>query len=220
MRACRLRRMIVQLISKFFLFFLCFFYLPAYANTPSTSLIQLLNNVRSMQADFTQVVSDNRGKAVNKTRGHMALQRPGKFRWDTQQPNKQLIVTNGQKVWIYDPDLEQVSIRYLTKEAGETPALLLSNTNATLENDFRVQMLSDDSSLQWFLLTPRDKGSMFEAIRLGFANQQIRQMQLQDHLGHVTRIRFDRIVVNATLSPSLFTFRPPANVDVIDETKR
>lgn len=205
----------------FIKFFLCFFCISvAYANTPDTDLIQLLNNVNSMQGHFVQTVLDGRGRTLNQTQGRMALQRPGKFRWETLEPNKQLIVTNGRKVWIYDPDLEQVTIRYLTKEAGETPALLLSNTNTTLQKNFNVQTTQSKSSVQWFLLTPKDRGNVFEAIKLGFVNRHIQQMQLQDHLGHVTKIQFNGVVINPGLSPSTFVFRSPSNVDVIDETRR
>jgi outer membrane lipoprotein carrier protein len=197
------------------------FVLPiAYADTASSDLTQLLNNVRSMQGGFVQTITDTKGKALNQTSGRMALQRPGKFRWETLRPNKQLIVTNGKKVWIYDPDLEQVTIRYLTKEAGETPALLLSDTNTTLAKDFRVQSMPAHSSIRWFLLTPSDKSSVFAAIKLGFENQQIKQMQLQDHLGHITQIQFNHVVINTRLSSSLFAFKPPSNVDVIDETRK
>jgi len=172
-----------------------------------------------MQADFSQVVTDTKGKTLNRAQGRMSLERPGKFRWDVMRPNPQLIVTNGKKIWIYDADLEQVTIRYLSKEGGEAPALLLSNTNETLARDFRVQT-ANHSSMQWFVLTPKDKSSMFETIQLGFINQQIRQMRLQDHLGHVTTIQFNRVVTNSHLSSSLFNFRAPTHVDVIDETRR
>jgi outer membrane lipoprotein carrier protein len=208
------------LIRIFSLVLGCFYLSTTFADTVSAELINLLNNVRTMQGEFIQTISNNKGKAISQTNGLMALQRPGKFRWDTKQPNKQLIVTNGTKVWIYDPDLDQVTIRFLTKEAGETPALLLSNTNSTLEKDFSVEVLNIKSPLRWFLLKPKDRGSMFEAIKLGFDNQQIKQMQLQDHLGHVTHIQFSHVVINKVLASSLFTFTPPAKVDVIDETHR
>src|SRR5205085_330907 len=153
----RMRSVLKKIVLVF-----CFLSLSkVYAGDASTDLIQLLNNVRSMQGGFVQIISDTKGRNLNQTSGRMALQRPGKFRWETIQPNRQLIVTNGQKVWIYDPDLEQVTIRYLSKEAGETPALLLSNTNSTLANDFQVQALPANSNVRWFLLTPKNKGSVF-----------------------------------------------------------
>lgn len=191
----------------------------ANADSASDNLTQLLNNIRTMQANFTEVVQDTKGKVLSQSQGKMSLERPGKFRWDVTTPNPQLIVTNGKKIWIYDADLEQLTIRYLSKEGGEAPALLLSNTNETLAKDFRVEMIKD-ASAQSFLLKPKDKSSMFESIKLGFENQKIKQMQLTDHLGHVTVIQFNRIVINKNLSPSLFNFKAPAKVDVIDETNR
>ncbi|EKD72646.1 MAG: hypothetical protein ACD_45C00620G0002 [uncultured bacterium] len=195
------------------------FCLSAKASAVSDELVQLLNNTQSMQAEFIQTVTDHKGKVVNQSSGRMAMQRPGKFRWETRKPNPQLIVTNGQRIWIYDPDLEQVTIRVLAHAAGETPALLLSNTNETLEKDFQVQATQVSSAMRWFLLLPKDKGSVFAVIKLGFANNQIKQMQLQDHLDHITQIRFNNVTFNKVLSPSLFTFKIPARVDVIDETK-
>ena len=190
-----------------------------YANPSSDTLTGLLSNTRTMQANFSEVVKDTKGKTLNQSQGKMSLARPGRFRWDVTQPNPQLIVTNGKKIWIYDADLEQVTIRYMQKEAGEVPALLLSNTNETLEKDFRVDM-TNEAGTQWFLLKPKDKGSLFELIKLGFENKQITQMQLQDHLGHVTLIQFNHIVVNNNLSPALFNFKAPAHVDVIDEVRK
>lgn len=195
----------------------CFSYV--HAASAGDDLTQLLNNIRTMQANFTEVVKDTKGKILNRYQGKMSLERPGKFRWDATQPNRQLIVTNNKKIWIYDADLEQLTIRYLGKEAGEAPALLLSNTNDTLTKDFSVES-TNNSGVQWFLLKPKDKSSMFESIKIGFQHQQIQQMQLQDHLGHVTAIEFSHVVMNAQLSASLFNFKAPPHVDVIDETRR
>jgi outer membrane lipoprotein carrier protein len=209
------KRLTIFITAIFFIsFFSC-----AHANPASDTLTQLLNNTRTMQADFTEVVKDTKGKTLNRSQGKMSLERPGKFRWDVIKPNPQLIVTNGKKIWIYDADLEQVTIRYLSKEPGEAPALLLSNANETLTKDFSVDT-SNQTNTQWFSLRPKDKNSMFEFIKLGFQNQQITEMQLKDHLGHVTLIQFNRVVINNNLSPALFNFKVPAKVDVIDETHR
>src|SRR5438477_275321 len=106
-----------------------------YAAGAGDTLTQLLNHIHTLQADFNEVVKDTKGKTLNRSQGKISLERPGKFRWDVTQPNPQLIVTNNKKIWIYEIDLEQVTIRHLGNEAGETPALLLSNTNETLEKD-------------------------------------------------------------------------------------
>ena len=165
---------------------------------PSDDLTGLLSHIRTMQANFSQTVKDAKGKVLNQSQGNMSMERPGKFRWNVTQPDAQLIVANNQKIWIYDAGLEQVTIRFLGKEAGETPALLLSNTNETLAKDFQVNM-STDAGVQWFVLKPKKPGSLLETIKLGFANAQIKQMQLLDHLGHMTLIQFSHIAVNNKL---------------------
>ncbi len=192
-----------------------------HAQTASDTLNQLLKNIHSMQANFSQTVIDNSGKPLQTSRGKMALQRPNQFRWETLSPRKQLIVANGSRLWIYDPDLEQVVVRGLSSQAGQTPALLLSNANPALDVDYRVK---EDSSiaegLHWFALTPKDKSSMISLIRMGFSGNQIQEMELKDHLGHVTEIHFQNIKTNSAISSGIFRFTPPKNVDVIDETKQ
>ncbi|EKD54772.1 MAG: hypothetical protein ACD_60C00045G0011 [uncultured bacterium] len=203
-----------------FFIFLIVYSALAHASVASDELLKLLDNTHSMQAGFIQKVSDTKGRVINQTEGQMAMQRPGKFRWDTKKPTAQLIVTDGKRLWIYDPDLEQVTIRFLETAAGETPALLLSNTNTTLEKDFRIEEISNHSTTRWFLLRPHDQGSVFALIKLGFVNNQIKEMQLQDRLGHMTAIQFNRVSTNQNVSPALFAFKIPAHVDVIDETRR
>ncbi|RDI48753.1 outer membrane lipoprotein chaperone LolA [Aquicella lusitana] len=208
--------------------FLRFFFLTLFlmagaarAQTAAAELSALLSGTQSMRADFSQVVYDNRGKGGQRSYGRMALQRPGKFRWEVTRPIPQVIIANGKRLWIYDPDLEQVTIRALNQTAGETPALLLSHVGGVLEKDYVVKSLSKKSSgLQWYQLTPRSGDNMFASVQMGFMNNQIREMLLRDHLGHTTGIQFKNIKTNVSLSASLFTFRPPANVDVIDETRR
>jgi outer membrane lipoprotein carrier protein len=192
-----------------------------FADPAADTLTHLLLNINTMKADFTQSVQD-KSRMLQQTKGQMSLSRPGKFRWDTVQPNKQLIIANGSRLWIYDVDLEQVTIRTFHKAAGQTPALLLSDKSLTLSRDFNVKNVDSPSQiagLQVFMLTPRNSEDSFAMIKLSFINKQIRQMQLEDKLGHVTTISFSHVVINTPLSDSLFTFKPGANVDVIDETK-
>jgi outer membrane lipoprotein carrier protein len=125
-------------------------------------------------------------------------------------------------LWIYDPDLEQVTIRNFSKTAGQTPAFLLSDQNLMIGKDFNVEMVpavSQVAGTQMFQLTPKDKDDSFEKITLTFVGKQIRQMQLEDRLGHLTTIGFQNVTMDIPLSDSLFRFTPPAKVDVIDETK-
>jgi outer membrane lipoprotein carrier protein len=200
-------------------FIFAFFTATAYADDAYTSLSTLLNNVQSMQANFTQTIYDNRGKAIQKSFGNMSMQRPGKFRWVVTKPIPQVIVANASKLWIYDPDLEQVTIRSLKKSAGETPALLLSHVDTVLEKHYTVkQMQNNTAQGEWFSLTPK-ADSTFAGIKMGFIKGQIQEMDLEDHLGHTTRIYFKNIRTNINLSPSLFVFKANANTDVINETR-
>lgn len=196
--------------------------ISAFANAdPATTLTQLLNNIRTMKADFSQTIYNKSGKAMQQSHGRMVMQRPGQFRWDIKAPVAQLLIANGKRLWIYDPDLEQVTIRSLNRAAGEAPALLLSDANVALAQDFNVQIPANASSnLQWFLLTPKNKDSMLSQIMLGFSGNQIRAMNLRDHLGNNTVIKFQNIMMNASVSEAVFRFVPPAGVDVIDETRR
>lgn len=197
------------------------FQTTTYADPANDSLNQQLKNIRSMKSDFSQTIIDKKGKLIQKSHGRMALQRPGKFRWETTAPTRQLVVATGSKLSIYDPDLEQVVIRGLSKQAGQTPALMLSDANPILETDFNVKTATvPGSNLQWYVLSPKDRSSMFASIRMGFQGGQLREMQLRDHLEHTTTIQFTNSKYNGTLPSALFNFAPPKNVDVIDETKK
>jgi outer membrane lipoprotein carrier protein len=191
----------------------------SFAQTPSDELINLLSQMQSISADFSQTLV-NKTMANKATTGIMILQRPGKLRWEVLQPNKQTVISNGQKLWIYDVDLEQVTIRLLTKQMGETPVWLLSNANPKLTNYFNVTKLNrPQDNLQWYLLKPKKSESIFTAIALGFTrDKQIAAMRLQDNLGHTTLTTFSHIILNPKVSASTFDFTPPSHVDVIDET--
>lgn len=192
-----------------------------YADSASHDLTELLRNIHTMQADFDQKIMNKSSQLVRNTEGSMALQRPGMFRWDVKKPISQLIIANGKKLWIYDKDLEQVVVRSLASGAGETPALLLSDANLTLENDFVIkQTTAPSAASQSFFLVPKDKSSLFASVRISFNNQILNEMQLQDHLGQTIVIKFFNIKTNVNLSSSLFNFKVPANVDLIDETKK
>lgn len=196
--------------------------MTVYAASSSDTVTNLLMKMHTMQADFTQNISTQKERSGQATRGQMALQRPGKFRWDIKKPVAQLIIANGTRLWVYDKDLEQVTIRKFNSAEGQTPALLLSDKDLTLGKDYIVKDLNNGNlaATQTFLLLPKNKDNSFESIRLDFMQQQIKQMELKDRLGHTTTIRFQNIKLNAPLAAALFTFNPPAHVDVIDETKR
>ncbi len=186
-----------------------------------TTIEARLNAVHSMKADFVQTIQDNRGKKIQQSFGSMALVRPGKFRWDTKKPIPQLIIANDSRLYIVDKDLEQVTIRALHQATGESPALLLSHENASIEHDYVVKEITKKgSNLSWYSLKPKAEDSPFALVEMGFAGNVLQQMSLQDHLGHSTQIEFKHVQSNIALSNSLFVFKKTANMDVIDETSK
>lgn len=192
----------------------------ALASEAGNALLPLLNRINTLQANFTQTVYDNHNQAVQQSFGTLVLSRPGKFRWDVKKPIPQLIVANLSRLWIYDPDLEQVTIRAFSANATDAPALLLSHPDATLEATYTVSSIQKkQSSLQWFSLKPKKKDSLFDEVQLGFQQGQLQEMRLLDHLGHTTQIEFNHVQVNGNVSPTLFTFKIPKQADVIDETR-
>jgi outer membrane lipoprotein carrier protein len=193
-----------------------------YAQSPASDLTDLLLNIKTMQADFSQNIQDKSANSIQNSSGQMALERPGKFRWDVQKPQKQLIIANGVRLWIYDPDLEQVTIQSVRGGSGKTPALLLSDKSLTIDKDYDVKVipaLSAIAGLQIFQLTPKDPDDPLNKIKLTFRMKRIQEMQLQDHLGHTTVIRFQNVQTGMALDDKLFKFNPPPNIDVIDESK-
>ncbi len=212
----QLRSLLPRIVS------ICLF-LPAVAFAADASeLTGLLNQMQTMRATFTQTIYDNLNKAIQKSQGSMALDRPGKFRWEVQKPSPQIIIANGTRLWIYDPDLEQVTIRSLTTEAGEAPALLLSHQNSTLETNYKIESSTDNkSALHWFTLTPKKKDNMFASVKMGFdQSKQLKEMVLQDQIGHSTRVQFAKVELNVSLPAKLFVFKAPPGTDVIDETRK
>lgn len=211
------------MLKRIFLGTLVFFFATiSHADSAAQSLTSILLSMQTMEADFSQSVKDKTSHSLQQTYGHMALVRPGKFRWEVTRPTKQLIIANGKRLWIYDPDLEQVTIQTFHAETGKTPALLLSDKSLTLDRDYNVQsvpVLSQIAGSQTFLLTPKDKDDPMNKIKLSFINKKIREMQLEDHLGHTTTIAFNNVKMGVQIADSQFVFHQPANVDVIDETK-
>ncbi len=192
-----------------------------YANPKDAEVLnQLLKNIHTMQASFMQTMTDDKGKIIQQVHGKMLLLRPGQFRWETFAPHAKLIIAKNTRLSIYDPDLEQVVIRALAKQAGETPALFLSDANPALQTDFQVKVEQNISGLQSFLLKPKNAGSLFEWIYLVFAKGQLHSMLIQDHLGYKTQIQFSHMRSNGSVAARLFNFIPPRHVDIIDETGR
>jgi chaperone LolA len=173
-------------------------------------------DTRSAKADFSQVVRDKDGATTQTASGKLVFERPGKFRWDYEKPYQQTIVGDGQKLWIYDKDLNQVTVKKLSGALGSSPAALLAGSN-DIEQYYNLDAKGTKGGLDWLEAYPRDPDSMFTKVRMGFKGNQIDAMELYDHLGQVTAIHFAKLERNPRISPNLFTFSPPQGADVIED---
>lgn len=185
----------------------------------ASPLDNFLQGLQTFQADFKQTLSNEYGDQLEKSSGVVYVENPGKFRWVYQRPYSQLIITDSKTLWIYDEDLEQVTINDVSKTIDNTPASIISGRHKVTENyilnDFGVI-----DGYNWIELTPRDTDSQYSSIRLGFVKNQLGAMVLFDNLGQVTRIDFMNQQRNKPLDSSLFSFKVPEGVDVINETKQ
>lgn len=170
----------------------------------------------SMKAEFKQTVLDRKGQKVQEVTGFMQLLRPGKFRWDYKKPYVQLIIGDGEKIWLFDPELNQVTVRTLEKMLGSSPAALLAGSTE-VEKAFELKDAGRQDELEWVEATPREKDGSFEFVLLGFKGDQLAEMELHDSFGQTTVIEFLRIERNPKLNPRSFKFVPPPGADVVGE---
>lgn len=179
-------------------------------------LHRFLESTKTLRADFAQIVVAKNGKRPQQSTGVMMVSRPGKFRWQISKPYEQLLVGDGEKVWIYDPDLRQVTIRKADAALGSTPAALLVGSNE-LEKSFNLREIGERESLEWLEATPKLPDSGFEKLQLGFSGNDLKAMELYDNFGQTTSLLFLNLERNPSLASTLFRFAPPAGVDVIGE---
>lgn len=173
-------------------------------------------NTTSMRAKFHQTVVDNLGRKVQEVTGSMQLQRPGKFRWDYDAPYVQLIVGDGKKVWLFDPDLNQVTVRPLDKVLGSSPAALLAG-NKDIDKTFDLKSVGQQDQLNWIEALPKEKESGFERVMLGFKGNTLAEMEMRDSFGQITVIEFSGQQLNPKLDAKSFVFSPPKGADVLSE---
>ena len=180
------------------------------------SLHDFFKNTDAMRAQFSQVVTDTKGRKIQEVQGSMQLQRPNKFRWDYAKPYEQQIISDGKQVFLYDTDLQQVTVRELSKALGSSPAALLAGGEA-VEKSFTIKNATRKDGLNWVLALPKDKDSGFERVLLGFKDETLRKMELYDSFNHITMITFDGVERNPKLQESTFLFIPPKGVDIVGE---
>jgi outer membrane lipoprotein carrier protein len=208
----------MRVLSMLLLAVMAFAVVPAQADdaVAVARLTALLSQAKTLTARFSQLTLDGSGTQLQETAGELALQRPGLFRWHTDAPAEQVLVSNGQKVWLFDPDLNQVTIQVLDQRLTHTPALLLSGDVSKISENFEVSH-KEGGSVVDFILKPKAKDSLFDNLRLSFRNGVINDMQLVDSVGQRTNILFLGVKMNEPIAPSQFTFTVPAGADVIEQ---
>jgi outer membrane lipoprotein carrier protein len=175
-----------------------------------------LNGTQSARAAFDQKVYDRNGKIVQESKGNFVFQRPGRFRWVYDKPADQVIVGDGQRVWIYDRQLNQVTVRKLTAALGSTPAALLAGGSG-IEQQFALNDAGEKDGLEWMDARPREREAGFELVRMGFNADGLQAMELTDHFGQRTVLRFSKLERNPKVNPSEFRFDPPKGADVLGD---
>jgi outer membrane lipoprotein carrier protein len=186
------------------------------AATGLDALHSFIAATASAQGEFVQKVYDRKHKLTQESSGTLAFQRPGRFRWTYAKPYAQLIVGDSTKVWVYDEDLNQVTVRRLDRALGSTPAALLAGSK-DIERAFKLTDQGEKDGLEWVQAQPREKESNFESIRMGFGSSGLEAMELTDGFGQTTVLKFTALRRNPTLDSGLFKFVPPKGADVIGE---
>lgn len=180
------------------------------------ALKAMLQQTTTARARFAQMVLDRNLKMLQQATGTMQFSRPGKFRWEYDRPYEQLIVGDGTRVWLYDKDLNQVTVRRMDRALGSSPAALLAGSNE-IEKSYQFAALDSQDGLDWLEAVPVAQDTTFEKIRLGFGKTGLEVMELRDQFGQITVIRFSTIERNPKLAAELFRFTPPRGADVISE---
>jgi len=188
---------------------------PAHAG-PIEKMRAFIEQTRSARAVFTQTVADSSGQVSQQASGMVQFQRPGRFRWTYSKPYEQVIVGDGEKLWIYDKDLNQVTQRKLDKALGSSPAALLAGAD-DIEKYFSLNALGKKGKLEWLEVKPYDEESLFDKVRMGFNKNTLEVMELYDHFGQKTTIKLSRLERNPVTPSDIYTFTVPEGADVVTE---
>ncbi|MFS0826852.1 outer membrane lipoprotein chaperone LolA [Pseudomonas sp. MLB6B] len=191
--------------------------LPALAAEQDVArLTQLLEKSQTIDATFSQLTLDASGTSLQETTGKMTVKRPGLFYWHTDAPQEQVVVSDGQKVTLWDPDLEQATIKKLDVRLNQTPALLLSGDVSKISQSFDITS-KEQGEVMDFTLKPKTKDTLFDSLRVSFRKGLINDMQLIDSVGQRTNILFNGVKANQPVPDSRFRFDVPKGADIIQE---
>ncbi len=190
----------------------------ASALTGEDHLQNFLDEAQTLQAEFYQELRDTDEQLVEIATGSLSLQRPNRFRWRYREPIEQLVLADGDSLWIYDVELAQATVTPLSDMIEATPAMLLSGDQAVREGFETLENFTADG-LSWVRLAPKVPGSDFRSVLIGFRDGELARLELLDGLDQLTRIEFSEVQLNQELAVDLFSFDPPDGVDVIGEPR-
>ena len=192
-------------------------WLPAVAQAESIAQFdRFFEEVLTFKARFTQTIFDENLVPLEESSGQLRISRPGRFRWDYDPPAEQSIIADGERMWVYDIDLEQVTVRKLTDALGTSPAGVLSS-GGNPKHNYRVEDLGQQGEIGWVSLHSKEEAASFSEIQLGFDRGTLRLIQLLDDLGQITRIVLSDVKENIAIGAEWFAFEIPKGVDIIDE---
>lgn len=183
------------------------------ADDAVADLRRFVKEVRSGESQFTQVVTSPDGGKQRKSTGTFEFERPNRFRFSYRQPFEQIIVSNGESLWLFDADLNQVTVRPFSDAIGATPAALLAS--AQVDKDFGLKALPDDVGLSWVEAQPKLKDAPFQSLKIGFRAHQLAAVEIVDAFGQRSRLEFSGLRANVSLPQDRFSFSPPPGADVI-----
>ena len=183
-------------------------------NTGIEILSRYLNQLQSFSADFEQQRFDEYGELIETANGQCLIKRPSRFRWSYTDPYVQSIITDGETLWIYDEDLEQITVNAMSAVQVGSPAELLG-ADIDVEARYAIDALGNEDGYDWFRLTPKVEAPDFQGIELGLADDKVAAMRLTDNLGQVTVLHFTSIVRDAEIADTVFEFAPPPGIDLI-----
>ncbi|MDZ7737041.1 MAG: outer membrane lipoprotein chaperone LolA [Gammaproteobacteria bacterium] len=204
---------------RLFFVFIAILAAPAVQAGGEEQLRAFLSDLDSLRAGFEQKLFNESGDLLETAEGELYLQRPGKFNWTYQSPYQQQIITDGKTLWIYDQDLEQVTIRNMGESMQASPAAILGGS-ANIDELYDITELGELEGYDWVRLESRDDDSQYSDVRMGFDGRELGMMILSDNLSQTTRIDFSNVVLNTDIDAARFEFTPPPDVDVIDDRQQ
>ena len=188
--------------------------LASSTTSAAQQLAALLVPVQHLKAEFTQTVLGARRELLQSSEGYVRIARPQQFKWVLSAPYPQTVVTVGDRLYVYDPDLQQVQVKPLAEALAGTPALVLLGTAAQIEAQFEVKR-EDANGLELYGLTPKDPAAVYTEIRMTFSEKRLVRIEIEDSLGQLTDVSFHNLEVNQPILPDEFEFTVPPDADLI-----